>query len=167
MKAQRSVRLVLGVGTVWSLMFGGCVPMGTNGGGGNANERPVPDDGGSPATRCVTGTANGAATVSYADDLLPLLEMSGCMTSGCHGGTFVSSRFDLSTYEGIFGPGDGAEVLMTCNVIPGDPDGSYLLEKLTQDNPRFGDRMPLFQTPLSADQIELIRTWIAEGAQNN
>jgi hypothetical protein len=52
-------------------------------------------------------------------------------------------------------------------VVPGDPDGSFLIEKLTSDSPRAGVRMPQDRPPLDEVEIELIRTWIAEGAVNN
>jgi hypothetical protein len=51
-------------------------------------------------------------------------------------------------------------------VAPFDADGSYLLDKVLgiQSN---GARMPLGATPLTAEQTDLIRNWILEGAANN
>lgn len=45
-------------------------------------------------------------------------------------------------------------------VVPGDPDGSYLLAKLTGKNIK-GDIMPVGDDPLPPAEIELVRTWIA------
>lgn len=52
-------------------------------------------------------------------------------------------------------------------VVPGNADGSYLVHKLEGRAGIAGGRMPLFQTPLSDDQIQLVRDWIQAGAQNN
>jgi hypothetical protein len=54
-------------------------------------------------------------------------------------------------------------------VVPNDPAASYLIQKLTQDNPCQGVRMPrpfevLPVAPLPADQIAVISNWIAGGA---
>jgi hypothetical protein len=53
-------------------------------------------------------------------------------------------------------------------VVPGDPEGSFLVAKLrghleTAD----GDPMPLRNPPLPEEVIQAIEQWIAEGAQNN
>src|SRR5262249_33213295 len=84
----------------------------------------------------------------------------------CHGGPFVSSGYDLRAYETTFGPGVEARTLKVCEVVPGNPDASFLVEKLNA-NPRLGVQMPNSRPPLTADQIALIRTWIMEGAQND
>lgn len=136
----------------------------TDGSGGDDVNDATPVT--SPRT-CGKGEAIGETTVSYADDIVPIIEMRGCLTSGCHGGGLVAFNYSLETYEGIFGPGYGARTLGTCNVVPGDPSASFLIEKLTSEAPRAGQRMPLNRDPLSAEEIELIRTWIAEGAAHN
>jgi hypothetical protein len=51
-------------------------------------------------------------------------------------------------------------------VAPRDPEHSFLLIKLTAPGPGEGSQMPLGRTPLPADQIQLIRDWIAAGAAN-
>ena len=130
----------------------------------NTSDNSSNDNTGAP--RCVTGADGGETTVSYNEDLVPILANRGCLSSACHGGSFLQSDYDLRTYEGIFGPGDQAVAFDLCNVVPGDPDASYLIEKLSP-NPRFGSRMPENRTALTDDEIEMIRTWIAEGAQDN
>jgi hypothetical protein len=53
-------------------------------------------------------------------------------------------------------------------VIPGDPDNSYLVQKLLGSPGIVGERMPRTAGPfLTQGQIDIIRRWIAEGAQNN
>lgn len=110
--------------------------------------------------------ASESATVSFARDVLPILERHGCRNPSCHGGPFPSSDYDLRTYEGIFGPGAWARSMNACEVTPGNPDTSLLLEKLGP-SPRFGQRMPVNRDPLTAEEIALLRQWILEGARSD
>ena len=53
-------------------------------------------------------------------------------------------------------------------VVPGNPDGSYLVQKLEGASGIVGDRMPQSGPPyLTPGQIAIIRRWIQEGAANN
>jgi hypothetical protein len=53
-------------------------------------------------------------------------------------------------------------------VLPGDPDASSLVKKLAATVPAtLGQKMPLNYAPLTKEEIELVRTWIAEGALDN
>ena len=96
--------------------------------------------------------------VSYASDIDPIFQAS-CVQ--CHGGEYdgeprLEASLNLTTYEGVMAGSEFGSV-----VEPGDPDGSILLEMVAVgDMPEEGD-------PLTPEQIEAIRTWIAEGAQNN
>ncbi|MEK6676714.1 MAG: hypothetical protein AABZ47_13810 [Planctomycetota bacterium] len=125
-----------------------------------------PDPGGS-GDSCPAGSGNAATTVSYTNDIVPLFTTAGCLSSACHGGTFPASQYNLSTYESSFARGDDATRLTVCNIVPGDPARSFLIEKLRDDNPRVGDRMPLEREPLTEEEIVLIETWIQEGARSN
>lgn len=51
-------------------------------------------------------------------------------------------------------------------VIPGDPANSVLVKKLKGD-PSVGPQMPFVPPRLSSEEIETLKTWIAEGAQDN
>jgi hypothetical protein len=51
-------------------------------------------------------------------------------------------------------------------VVPGQPDMSLLLQKLGP-TPPCGSRMPIGGAPLTDAQMEMIRSWIAAGAQND
>jgi hypothetical protein len=51
-------------------------------------------------------------------------------------------------------------------VVPGDPDASLLYLKLTGTQP-CGKKMPDTAKPLTAEQIELVHDWIADGAKND
>ncbi len=53
-------------------------------------------------------------------------------------------------------------------VVPGDPDGSYLLHKLEGTPDIAGRRMPLNGPPYLTDgQVAIIARWIAVGAPRN
>lgn len=52
-------------------------------------------------------------------------------------------------------------------VVPGNPDASYLVQKLEGTAGIAGGRMPLGGPFLSASQIAVVREWIAAGALNN
>jgi hypothetical protein len=52
-------------------------------------------------------------------------------------------------------------------VTPGDPDGSYLYQKLSSSAPCYGAQMPLGEfssDPLPACVVAIVRRWIAAGA---
>ena len=52
-------------------------------------------------------------------------------------------------------------------VIPGDPNGSYLIQKLEGRSDINGTRMPAGGPFLAQTDIDVIRAWIAQGAPNN
>jgi hypothetical protein len=53
-------------------------------------------------------------------------------------------------------------------VVPGDPDGSYLVHKLEGDSDIVGQRMPRTGGPfLTSGQMQILRRWIANGAPND
>jgi hypothetical protein len=52
-------------------------------------------------------------------------------------------------------------------VVPGDPNGSYLIQKLEGAQGIAGVRMPFTPPYLTTGQIAVIRRWIELGAANN
>jgi hypothetical protein len=90
--------------------------------------------------------------------------------TGCHGGTAPAAGLSLA---------DGSSYGLLVNVasrnkpgairvIPGDPDGSYLVQKLEGTPGIVGERMPRTGGPfLTPGQMLIIRRWIALGAPNN
>ncbi|MBR9860264.1 hypothetical protein GYB22_05860 [bacterium] len=82
---------------------------------------------------------------------------SSCQYAGCHNSQDKQDGVDLSSYTSI---------INTADVRAGNPNGSDLYEVITETDP---DRvMPPFPyNKLTSDQIEIIRTWIAQGAKNN
>ncbi|SMO34612.1 T9SS type A sorting domain-containing protein [Gracilimonas mengyeensis] len=94
------------------------------------------------------------AQVDYETEIQPIFN-SNCVT--CHGS---SSGVTLSSYDAVMnsvGNQYGSNI-----VVPGAPDDSPLVDKI-EPNPEFGSRMPQGGS-LSDEEIQLIRTWISEGA---
>ncbi|MBI4600869.1 MAG: hypothetical protein HY721_02810, partial [Planctomycetes bacterium] len=118
------------------------------------------------AEPCAPGVSGQAATVSYIRDIYPLFRRSGCLNSRCHTGPVPEPGYDLRTYQGLFGPGLEARSFGMCDVVPGNPRASFLIEKLGPE-PRSGVRMPNGFPPLRDEQIAMVYTWIREGAIND
>ncbi len=94
---------------------------------------------------------------------------TSCALSGCHTGTFPPQGLDLSegqAYANLVNVNSQEEPTLK-RIEPGDPDKSYLFLKITGAPGIRGGRMPLGRDPLSDAQIDLIRQWIEEGAQEN
>lgn len=91
-----------------------------------------------------------------------------CATSGCHSGPNAPDGLDLSVGSAYSDTVNVPSVQMPSllRIRPGDPDASYLVRKI-QGTGIVANRMPLGRAPLSAQEIALIRQWVAEGAQNN
>jgi hypothetical protein len=96
-------------------------------------------------------------TVYFSTSILPLL-VSSCAIPGCHDPATAEDGVILNNYANIMNTGD---------VRPFDLDGSDLFEVITETDP--DDRMPPANEfpPLSENEIDLIRTWILQGAKNN
>jgi len=85
--------------------------------------------------------------------------------SSCHGGGSPQEGMSLQApVAGVLIGVASQEVPTLMRVAPGDPDASYLLQKLERAMPAVGVRMPPDQ-PLTSNKIEAIRQWIAAGAQ--
>lgn len=102
-----------------------------------------------------------APTISFSEDVLPLLQFrcGSCHLPGGQG--FVKSGFDVSSYDTMMkGTKYGAMIL------PGDPENSSLMRLLDW---RVGAeiQMPHGKKQLSICDRDLIRTWIFKGAKNN
>ena len=98
--------------------------------------------------------ATGKETVSFARDIAPIL-ISNC--NGCHyNGTRPSGGLQFNAFAGLLKGGDSGRVIENMK-----PEGSLLIRKLRGTE---GARMPLGRTPLSDEQIQLVATWIKEGA---
>ncbi len=97
---------------------------------------------------CLAATLS-AAEPGYYRDVRPVLQRQ---CQGCHQPNLKSSDLDLTTYEGLakggkHGPGPGSIVKYVAGEVK--------------------PQMPLGQPPLAAEQIELLRAWVAAGAKDD
>lgn len=103
--------------------------------------------------------ASAEETVDFGQQVRPLLS-DRCFA--CHGPDKAERHggFRLDQKASAFGSGDSGEPL----IVPGDPEQSELFRRITSEDESL--RMPPADghAHLTADQIELIRRWIAEGA---
>lgn len=101
--------------------------------------------------------------ISYAGKIQPIFNTS-CGGSGCHTSGGSASGVNLSGHSQALnstGINYGGRV-----IVPGNANSSPLVDKI-EPSPDHGSRMPLGRSPLTSTQIETIRVWITEGAQNN
>jgi hypothetical protein len=107
--------------------------------------------GGSPSTIIFPDHA-----ISYSAQVQPLFDQA-CNASGCHGSGTQTNALVLTSY--------GTAVLTLPGVVvSAKPDASTLVLRIQGS---VGARMPPGTYPLNQNQINGIRTWIAEGAKNN
>ena len=104
----------------------------------------------------------GDDPVSYTADVQPIWNANciGCHGDGGNGGLDLrmpGSRANLVDVPSPSWPG--------LRVVAGEPDSSVLYLKLT-GTAGVGDRMPQGGS-LGADDTEIVRLWIAEGALDN
>ena len=89
-----------------------------------------------------------------------------CAVSGCHFGAGAMQGLNLEagqSYANLINVASPYGVTVI-RVIPGDPDNSFLIQKLGSFPP-FGDRMPLNGPYYQQVTIDVIRQWIQDGAQ--
>jgi hypothetical protein len=139
------------------------------------------------ATACSgDSSGNGGTTASQAASNQPAAKFSDMYAmmfprdtkpqcNNCHGrppDETGNGKLDMGTdpaaaYAAIVGQkSPGTKCSSGVLVVPGDPGSSLFLQKLSP-NPPCGDRMPLGGAPLSDAQLQMIRGWIAAGAQND
>jgi hypothetical protein len=96
-----------------------------------------------------------AVPVSFTKDVAPIL-VKNCQA--CHGASDPKGGFQLHTFAALQKPGDSGSPPLTA----GQPEASELFRRISTDDADL--RMPQDSDPLPAEQIELLRRWIAEGA---
>lgn len=94
-----------------------------------------------------------SATVSFADDILPILE-SRCLN--CHGGDKLEEGLSVRTYGDLMVGSENGAV-----VVAGDAAHSKLVELVSNQ------KMPKRGPKLTPPQIQLIMDWVNQGAQDN
>jgi len=103
-----------------------------------------------------------AATVSFENDVLPVLTRAGCMAGSCHAKADGQNGFQLSIFS--FDPdSDYREIVYDARgrrVFPSSPDHSLLLLKATNAVPHEGEQ----RLEKGSEFYQVVRQWIAEGA---
>ena len=95
-------------------------------------------------------------SVDYNTAVKPIFNKH-CIT--CHGGVRRKAGFSLLfRSEALANTTSGKPA-----IIPGDPEHSEMIRRLTLKDPE--ERMPYKHEPLSAKDIETLRTWVKQGAQ--
>jgi len=98
--------------------------------------------------------------ISYRKDIRPIVKKY-CLP--CHSEDEMNpSELYLDTYENIAKGGKHGKP-----IVPGNADTSLIVLKLS-GKPPIGDPMPLKRkTPFPQDTLQIIKTWINQGAKNN
>jgi hypothetical protein len=118
------------------------------------------------------GTAGGDFIAEFTvDGLQPTLtsiqdNIFTPICSGCHSGPGGAAGLDLTSLSASFNAlvnVASSEVGALSLVDPGDPDDSYLIQKL-EGTAAVGAQMPRFATPLDQATIDVVRQWITDGA---
>lgn len=95
----------------------------------------------------------GSATVSFASDILPIIQ-SRCIN--CHGGDRTEEGLSMNSHAEIMAGSENGSV-----VAPGDAVNSLLAQMvIEQEMPKRGPK-------LTPPQVQLIVDWINQGALNN
>ena len=121
-----------------------------------------------------TGTSPGGATScavapTFASIYARVLTTPTCAVSGCHA-TPGQSALSLdgsedAVYHALVSAPSSASLL--ARVSPGSPEASFLYLKLADETPPSGVRMPDGAAPLTACEIDAVKSWIAAGAPRN
>lgn len=93
--------------------------------------------------------------VYFNAQILPILR-SNCAFSGCHDAASAQDDVILESYSSVTG---------TADVQPFNLNDSEFYEVLVEDNPN-KKMPPPPNIPLSTDQVNLIATWILQGAED-
>jgi hypothetical protein len=148
--------------------FAGASGAGATGGAGSKGAA------GAPATTGAGGADAGAAdageaALTYANSMNIILPF---YCGGCHFGVTAMGGFTVS-YENVTGAVSSAHAgcpnldASKRRVVPGKPDSSLLYIKISVANPpgACGGHMPYMGTTLSAQNLQEIHDWIAQGAK--
>lgn len=107
------------------------------------------------------------APVTY--DTVSKAVFSSCSTRSCHGaegkrgGLQLTSDVAYAQLVGVAATHDAAAAKGKLRVKPGDPDASYLIQKLEGAAAGEGNRMPPQGQALPPETLALVRRWVAAG----
>lgn len=110
-----------------------------------------------------TGEAGATDPPTFAEVRSEVLVPS-CGFGSCHGAGEAGLQIDEDMTADALVDVPSTVQADAILVLPGDPDGSYLLAKMTEASGIDGDVMPP-SGAMSDDRIDMVRDWIAAGAQ--
>jgi hypothetical protein len=125
---------------------------------------------------CGGGTDTPQVLSSKFSDIQKQTFNGSCATSGCHDASVQPQALLCLTPDSCYSQLMNHEIQaiqgtrrFTRLVVPGNPDSSFLMYKLTLQSPsiEYGDPMPARASRLPDDQITAIKTWILNGAKND
>lgn len=99
-----------------------------------------------------------AEPVSFRAEIAPLL-INNCLA--CHGPKKAEGGYRVDSYERLLSEGDSGSAGVTGKNI----EESELFRRLVSEDK--DERMPLESEPLTAEQIDLVKRWIVEGAASD
>ena len=107
----------------------------------------------------IATSASPAAEVDYARDIQPILS-EHCFH--CHGPDEKKREAEmrLDTREGALAKSDQHAIA----IVPGDPDASELIRRVTTTDPDDVMPPPDQHKPVNSAQVKLLREWIKQGA---
>jgi mono/diheme cytochrome c family protein len=133
------------------------------GSGEGLNEQGLPgsSSNGNSSASSSSASANGVTLAQLQQNIF------GAICTNCHTGANAPRGLRLDSEENSYAflvnrTADEIPNLMRVN--PGKPDESYLIKKLEGTADIVGARMPLGGPYLSQEQIDQVRSWIANGA---
>jgi hypothetical protein len=116
-----------------------------------------------------TGGGSGSTAVTFSTLQTQIFSVS-CTSCHTDAGRTPAGGLNLtpgSSYGALVNVAS-SEKAGAVRVIPGDPENSYLVQKLRGDAGIVGLRMPRSGPPfLTDDQVNLVKQWIQQGAPNN
>ncbi|TDE13860.1 DUF1553 domain-containing protein [Dyadobacter psychrotolerans] len=94
--------------------------------------------------------------VDYNSEVKPILNKH-CM--GCHGGVKKAGDVSFLFEHEMLEPGKSGKI----PVVKGDADASEMIRRILSNDP--DEKMPKNGTPLTDDEVGILKTWINEGAE--
>ena len=116
-------------------------------------EAPLTEPPAATEPAAATQPAAQGATVSFANDVLPIIQ-SRCVN--CHGGDRTEEGLTLTSHAALMAGSEHGAV-----IVPGDALNSLLVEMVTtQEMPKRGPK-------LTPPQVQIITDWVNQGALDN
>ncbi len=98
------------------------------------------------------------SAISYYKRVRPIFQ-AHCQ--GCHQPAKANGKFVMTDFAKLLAGGESG----TAAIVAGKPDESYLIEQIITTDGKAA--MPKDRPALAATDVELIRTWIAQGAKDD